>query len=212
MKHKTLLSDRLYYGLDPLRLRAATGRSLSRVVGLPPDRARVSAANLRHDFSLDTTQGEALVREFVRKGLLEPPNERSAGYGFTREFYELAGARIVEPLPRARAKQILTEACALAERINDEDVHNPLLIVAFAVYGDYLTREHRLEDLSVGIVVDLRPPSRRMRFGRSMQKAEGAVAIRDAFKALSSFMRVRLVTDIRTLPRPFNMVFESRGT
>ena len=210
MKPKTLLSHRLYYGLDPLRLRTATGRSLSRVVGLPPDRARVSAANLRHDFSLDTAQGEALVKEFVRKGLLEPPNERSPGYGFTREFYELAGARIVEPLPRARAKQILTEACALAERINDEDVHNPLLIVAFVVYGDYLTREHRLEDLSVGIVVDLRPPSRRMRFGRSMQKAQGAAAIRDAFKALSSFMRVRLVTDIRMLPRPFNVVFESR--
>jgi hypothetical protein len=68
------------------------------------------------DFALDTTQGDALVNEFVGEGLLEPPNERSAGYGLTREFFALAVARVVEPLPRSRAKLLLTEACMLAER------------------------------------------------------------------------------------------------
>ena len=48
-----------------------------------------------------------------------------------------------------------------------------------------------------------------MRFGRSLRKAEGAEAIRNAFKRLSSFVRVRLVTDVRTLPRPFSVVFEA---
>lgn len=210
MKHRTLLADRLYFGIDPIRLRAATSRALARVVGLPPERARVSATNLRQDFALDTVQGAALVNEFVEGGLLEPPNERSSGYGLTPEFLELAGARIVEPLPRARAKQLLTEACALAERINVDAVHNPLAIAAFAVHGDYMSRSHRLDHLDLGVVVELRAPSRRTRFGRMLSKAEGAAAIRTAFRQLSSFVRVRLVTDFKSVPRPFSLVFEDR--
>jgi len=210
MKARTLIADRLYYGFDPVRLRAATTRALARVVGLAPERARISATNLRHDFAVDTVQGQVLVNNLVADGLLEPPSDGNTGYGFTKEFFELAGARIVEPLPRSRAKQILTEACALAERINDDDVHNPLMVIAFAVYGDYMTRDHHLGELSLGIVVDLRPLSRRMRFGRMLRKSEGAEAIRGAFRALSSFMRVRLVTDVRTLPRPFSLVFEAQ--
>jgi hypothetical protein len=211
MKTRTLISDRLYFGLDPLRLRAATGRALARVVGLAPERARISADNLRHDFALDTIQGKALVNELVAEGLLEPPTDRHSGYGLTPEFLELAGARIVEPLPRARAKQLLTEACTLAERINAEDVHNPLAVAAFVVHGDYMTPSHKLEELSLGVLVELRSPSRRTRFGRMLSKTEGARAIRTRFRALSSFMRVRLVTDLRTLPRPFSLVFDARG-
>jgi hypothetical protein len=141
--------------------------------------------------------------------LLEPPNARSAGYGLTREFFQLAAARVVDPLPRSRAKMLLTEACMLAERINDEAVHNPLAIDAFAVYGDYMSREHRLEELCIGVVVARRASSRRTRFGRMQSKVEGADAIRSAFSQLSSFFRVRLVTELRTLPRPFSVVFKS---
>jgi hypothetical protein len=211
MKPRTLVTDRLYFGFDPMRLRAATGRALARVVGLPPERARVSAASLRQDFALDTTQVHALISDLLAEGLLEPPNERSGGYGLTREFFELAAARIVEPLPRARAKLLLTEACTLAERLNDDSAHNPLAIVAFAVYGDYMSRAHKLSELSLGIVVALRETSRRKRFGRMQSKAEGAEAIRAAFRQLSSFVHVRLVTDVRTLPRPFSLVFEAKS-
>lgn len=210
MKPRTLITDRLYFGLDPLRLKAATGRALARVVGLAPERARVSATHLRHDFALDTMQGTALVNEFVAEGLLEPPNAQSSKYGLTREFFELATARIVEPLPRARAKLLLTEACALAERFNCVAVDNPLEIIAFAVHGDYMSRSHRLSELSIGVVVVLRAPMRRKRFGRMQNKTEGAEAIRAAFRELSSFVRVRLVTDVRTLPRPFAVVYEAR--
>ena len=208
MKPRTLVTDRLYFGFDPVKLRTATARALARVVGLPPERARVSATSLRQDFALDTMQGQALVNEFVASGLLEPPNEHCSGYGLTREFFELAAARIVKPLARSRAKLLLTEACTLAERINDESVHNPLAIDAFAVYGDYMSRSHRLDELSLGVVVDLRAPSSRTRFGRMQSKGEGAEAIRTAFRQLSSFVHVRLVTELRTLPRPFSLVFE----
>ncbi len=209
MKVRTLVLDRLYFGLDPMRLRAATGRALARVVGLPPARARLSATHLRHDFAVDTIRGKALVREMVDGGLLEPPEADQAGYRLTEEFYSLAAARVVEPLARSRAKLLLTEACALSERINDEFVHNPLEVTAFAVYGDYMSRAHKLEELQLGVMVQLRTPSRRTRFGRMQSKAEGAEAIRAAFRELSSFVRVRLVTELSSLPRPFSLVFQS---
>ncbi len=209
MRVRTLVLDRLYFGIDPMRLRAATGRALARVVGLPPARARLSATHLRQDFAVDTMVGNALVREFVHGGLLEPPNASEAGYRLTEEFFSLASARVVEPLHRSRAKLLLTEACALAERLNDDAVHNPLEIGAFAVYGDYMSRAHKLEELQLGVLVHLRTPSRRTRFGRMRSKAEGAEAIRHAFRELSSFVRVRLVTDLASLPRPFSLVFQS---
>lgn len=209
MKVRTLVTDRLYFGLDPMRLRAATGRALARVVGLPPARARLSATHLRQDFAVDTIRGKDLVRELVHGGMLEPPDAGQAGYRLTEEFFSLAAARVVEPLHRSRAKLLLTEACALAERINDDAVHNPLEIAAFAVYGDFMSRAHKLEELQIGIMVQLRTPSRRTRFGRMQSKAEGAEAIRMAMRDLSSFIRVRLVTDLQSLPRPFSLVFQS---
>jgi len=57
MKVRTLVTQRLYFGLDAFQLRAATGRAAARMVGLAPDRARVSADHLRQDFAIDTIGG-----------------------------------------------------------------------------------------------------------------------------------------------------------
>ena len=72
-----------------------------------------------------------------------------------------------------------------------------------------MSRAHKLEELQLGVMVQLRMPSRRTRFGRMQSKAEGAEAIRSSFRELSSFVRVRLVTDLGSLPRPFSLVFQS---
>lgn len=211
MKQRTLIADRLYYGLEPTRLRSATARALTRVVGLPPERARVSATHLCHDFALDDAHGAAFVDELVAHGMLEPPAEGRAGYGFTPEFFGLANARIVEPLPRARARQLVDDARALAERVNDDDLHNPLSIVALAVFGDYMSRHSRLGELSFGVVVDLRAPTWRTRLGRMQRKSEGAQSLRTAFRELSSFVRLRIVTELPALPRPFSVVYDTRA-
>ncbi len=208
MKTRTFVSDRLYYGLDPMRIRAATSRALARVVGLPPARARVSATNLRQDFALDTVQGTALVDAFVAGGLLDPPDGLRGGYGLTPGFAGLAQARVVYPLPRARARLLLTEACALAQSINATRTHNPLEIAAFAVFGDYMSRDHHLASLDLGVLVRLRLAARRTRFRRMQSKGEGAEAIRAAFQDLSTFVRPRLVTVMSSLPRPFSIVFQ----
>ena len=207
MKARTLVTQRLYFGLKALDLRAATGRVLSRVVGLPPERARVSARHLRQDFGVDTVQGNTLVEQLVAEGLLEPPGELQADYGVTERFVEYASARVVEPLPRERARQLLVHACELATRVNGQWTHNPLEIEAVAPFGCYMSRDRQLAELPLGIVV--RPRARRARWGRAQTKSDGAREIRAQFRELSSFIHVRMVNDTRRLPRPFAVAFHA---
>ena len=211
VKQRTLIADRLYYGLDAAHVRAASARALTRVVGLPPERARVSASNLWQDFAVEPHKGAALVETLVAGGMLEPPADGQSGYGFTSDFIALAQARVVEPLPRTRARAIVGQAKALVERFNEDAVHNPLSIAALAVFGDYMTRHDHLAEVSFGVVVNLRAPTWRTRLGRMQRKAEGAESLRAMFRELSTFTRVRVVTELAALPRPFSVVLDARG-
>ena len=209
MKARTLVTQRLYFGMNALDLRTGSARVLSRVVGLPPERARVSARSLRQDFGVDTVQGKALVEQFVAEGMLEPPRELQADFGLTERFAEYASARVVEPLPRERAKQLLAHACELAARVNGEWTRNPLEIEAVAPFGCYMSRDRQLSELPLGIVVRPRPAALRARWGRLHTKSDGAREIRAEFRELSSFIHVRMVKDARLLPRPFAVAFHA---
>lgn len=208
MKPLTLVTHRKYFGMNPLFLRAGTDRVLLRVAGLPPERAQVNARALRQDFGADTEVGQRLVAGFVADGLLVPRAEASEDYRLTERFYEFACARVVEPLPRARAKQLLGRACELASRINGEWSRNPLEIEALAPFGRYMSRDSQLGELPVGIVVRARAADRRARWGRLISKGDGASEVRAAFRELSSFVRVRMVSEMQLLPRPFAVVFQ----
>jgi hypothetical protein len=208
MKERTLVTQRLYFGMSALDLRAATTRVMTRIAGIPPEFARVSARNLRQDFGMNTVAGEVLVEGFVARGLLEPRTEQRGDYRLTKRFLEFATARVVDPLPRSRAKELLSQSCELATRINAECTRNPLEIEVIAPFGKYLNHDAHLSALELGVVVQPRAPLRRARWGRFMTKSEGAHDIRGAFRELSSFIRVRLVNDKRVLPRPFVVVFQ----
>jgi hypothetical protein len=208
MRERTLVTGRQYFGMDALRLRAAASRVLARVVGLPPEQAMVSARNLRRDFHLDTVVGKELVHGFVAEGLLEPRSERPDGYRLTERFMEFARARVVEPLQRDRARELGARASDLAQRINLEWTRNPLEIDAIAAFGCYMSREAKLVELPLAIVVRPRSAARRARWGRAVSKSEGARTIRVAFRELSSFVRVHMVSDRSQLPRPFALVFD----
>ncbi len=208
MSNRTLVTHRRYFGVEPLKLRAAAARVMTRVAGLPSHRARVTARSLRQDFGMDTAEGQALVDEFVAHGLLRPGSPTRDDFRLTRRFTELASARVVDPLPRARARLLLAQACEYAARINAEWSRNPLEIEMIAPFGSYMSREHELAELSLGVVVRLRPTSRRARW-RMATKAEGAGQIRAAFRELSSFVRVRVVNDAQLLPRPFAVAFHA---
>jgi hypothetical protein len=211
MTNRTLVTHRRYFGIDPVKLRAAAARVLTRVAGLPHDRARVRAVHLRHDFGMNTLEGQALVDELVAEGFLRPGSPTRGDYRLTRRFTELASARIVDPLPRARARLLLAQACECAARINAEWSRNPLEIEMIAPFGSYMSREAQLAELSLGIVVRARPASRRARW-RMATKAEGANQIRTTFRELSSFIRVRVVNDAQLLPRPFAVAFHAEPT
>jgi len=209
MRIRTLITGRLYFGIDALNLRAATARVLARVVGLPPERARVSLRNLWQDFGVDAQRGQALVDELVAEGLLEAPHELQVDYALTERFVEFARARVVDPLPRKRAKQLLAQACVLAARINDDWTHNPLEVEAIAPFGSYMTRDSNLAELSLGVVVRPRAATRRARWGRMKAKSDGARAMRAAFRELSSFVVVHMVSETQLLSRPFAIAFHA---
>jgi hypothetical protein len=183
---------------------------MTRVAGLPPELARVSARNLRQDFGMSTVAGDVLVEGFVARGLLEARTTQRGDYRLTERFLEFATARVVVPLPRSRAKELVSQSCELATRINAECRRNPLEIEMIAPFGKYISRNEQLAALDLGVVVQTRAPMRRARWGRFMTKAEGAHDIRAAFRELSSFIRVRMVNDKRLLPRPFAVVFQEQ--
>jgi hypothetical protein len=208
MKPRTLVTHRLYFGVDAFKLREASSRVLARVVGLSPDRAKVTATEIRRDFGVDTVEGQAIVEGMVAEGLLRPRSSETEQYRLTERFVEYANARVVEPLVRSRARHIVASAREMASIINRDFARNPLEVEALAPFGCYISQDLYLDRLPLGIVVRMRPASRRARW-RMMTKADGAHEIRAAFKSLSSFVHAQLVTDIGDLPPPFAVVFQA---
>jgi hypothetical protein len=202
MKSRTLVADRRYYGLDPVTLRAAAGRVAARVAGLPPERARVRSAFLRQDFGLDTVEGRALLDDLCAGGLLERPPGPTSDFLVTPRMLQLAAARVVEPLPRAKAKALL------AERVNRHWARNPLEVAMVVPYGPYFGGEERLDTLPIALVVRSRPGSRRAMFNR-LSKTDGARGMRESFAELSSFVRVHLVTGLEDVPRPYTVAWQA---
>lgn len=210
MRVRTLITQREYFGMDALALRAATARVLARLAGFPPGAVQVSARSLRHDFAVDTVIGSNLVHELVADGLLEAAEAAEDEYRITGRFLEYATARVVDPLPRERARNLVYRASELAQRINDDWTRNPLEIEMVAPFGSYMSRDRELAELPLGIVVAVRAPERRARWGRILERRDGAREIRNAFRALSSFIQVKMVSDVTRLPRPFSVVFGQR--
>ncbi len=207
MKSVTLVTKRLYFGLDALRLRDATERVLSRVHGIPPDRATVRLDALVQDFRVSAAASRAMVDEMVRKGLLQPVAPHGSEYGITDKFRQYALARIVEPLPRTRAKMLLDHIAELAAHFNRTATRNKYEIEAIAVYGAYMSRDTELSDLSLGVTGRRRMPGGRPAGGRAVKPVEGSEEIRELFEAQSTFVDVSFFHHLQDVPRPFAVVF-----
>jgi hypothetical protein len=207
MKERTLLADRLYFGMEPERLRTSAKRVLSRVSGIRKEHARISARNLRQDFELTTIEGQAFVSALVEQGLLRERTTSAGHYRPTRRLAEIARARVVPPLSRARAKMMVEKAIERATLINVRWSRNPLEVETIATFGGYMTRDAEIADVGLGVLLRLRPPERRARFLSILSKNDGAKEIRAAFAGISSYVHVQLVQELRELPRPFAVVF-----
>ena len=209
MKIRTLISNQLYFGLEPLDLRRGTERTLSRVFGLPPDRVRVTRETLREDFRLDTAESETLLRAFVGDGLLQADPATAGNYRLTERFHEFAQARVVAPLECAEAKELVDKACRVAAQINADRTWNPVMIDMLGVSGAYMSRSDYISELKLWPVVKTRAEIRPRRFGSPMTKAEGSSEIRGLLRALSPFILVHLVTDTASVERPFSVPFRA---
>ena len=109
---------------------------------------------------------------------------------------------------RSRARHIVANARAMAAGINRAWTRNPLEIEALAPFGCYISQDLYLDRLPIGIVLRMRPASRRARW-RMMSKTDGAHEIRSAFKSLSSFVHAQLVTQLAEIPAPCAVVFQA---
>jgi hypothetical protein len=211
MKSTTLVTKRLYFGVDAIRLREATGRILLRVVGLPPERATVSLDTLVHDFGLLASAGRAMAEQMVRSGLLERLSPTGTEFGITDKFRQYAQARIVEPLPRTRAQLLVTQVAQLADDFNRTATRNKYELEAVAVYGDYMSLDPWLEGLSIGVTGRRRAPSERPAMGRATKPVEGHEQIRAILEKPSSFVHVGFFHHVQDIPRPFSVIYKAEG-
>lgn len=209
MKTLTLVTKRLYFGVDALRLRDAAERVLLRVQGLPPERARVNADALSRDFGWNESATPDMVRQMVDGGLLQRLSPHAQEFGITDKFRRCAQARIVDPLPRARAQLLLAHVADVAAQFNGTGVRNKYEIDAIAVFNGYMTGDDDLTELSIGVTGRRRPPAERPLIGRATVPTEGTEHIRALLEAPSPFIQANFVPRLTELPRPFSVVFKA---
>ncbi len=209
MKTLTLVTRRLYFGVDALRLRDATERVLSRVHGIPPDRATVRLDALVEDFRVSAAASKTMVDQMVRDGLLEPIAPYGSEFGITDKFRQYAWARIVEPLPRTRAKMLLDHIADLAHQFNRTAWNNKYEIEAIAVFGGYMSLDKELAELSLGVTGRRRLPRELGASGRATKPVEGHERIRALLEAQSSFVQVSFFGRLQDVPRPFSVTFKA---
>jgi len=208
---RTLVSTRLYFGLEPVVFRRGAGRALARASGVPLDKAKTSLQALSTDFGLQSPAADKLLQALVATGLLEPCSENASDFRLTKRFAEFALAPVVPPLPRPRAKELVAQACRLAATINAEWSANPLMISMLAVSGDYMTVSRRVGELTLWPVVKRRAHVRNLPFCASLTKGDGASKIGTGLRALSSFIVVRIVTEESRIARPFAVPFRDHS-
>lgn len=207
MKAMTLVAKQRYFGLDPLSLRDAANRVLSR---LPEDttvRPVVRLDALVEDFRLTAGSSRELVEQLVADGVLTPLAERGADYAVTTRMREIARARIIEPLPRTEAQRLIARCADLAARFNRTATRNKYEIEEIAVYGSYMSRSTDLSDLMVGITGRRRAPGQRNFIGRATAQTEGTERIREIFERQSTFIEVAFFKRLTDVPRPFSVIF-----
>ena len=112
-----LFANERYFGLEALALRAGTQRALKRMSMHAPDQRRITARSLSEDFCLDAAVSRELLRAFLAGGLIFA-DDSGGCYRPTERFREFAVARVVVPLSRVRARELIATACRVATRIN----------------------------------------------------------------------------------------------
>ncbi len=211
MKPLTLVSRKLYFGLDAQRMRDASARVLARLEAQPAEQASVKLEALVEDFRVSAAASRPMVDEMLRRGLLERHDPRGGEYGITEKFRRYAQAEIVEPLPRTRAKMLLTHVADLCWQFNRTALDNKYEIDALVVFGSYMSLEPELEEVTVGVTGRRRPPPQNPVAGRATQPLQGHEQIRALIEGQSRYLRAHFFPHLDDVPRPFSVLFKSHG-
>jgi hypothetical protein len=209
MKSMTLVAKHLYFGIDPQVLRDAASRVLSRV---PEERSALAVVRLDalvEELRLPAATSRTVVEQMVADGTLKPTSRNATEFELTDRFRALASAQIVEPLPRGDAQLLIQHCADLAARFNRTAARNRYEIEALVTYGAYMTRQHDLAQLELGVTGRHRPPHARPLIGRATAQSEGTDAIRALFERQSSFIEVKFFRKTTEIPRPFSVVFRA---
>ena len=209
MKTMTLVARHLYFGMNPLHLRDAANRVLSRV---PEDNSVRPAVNIDaivEDFRLTPSASKAIVKEMVQSGILTSLTPTGAHFGITTRFREIARARIIEPLEREQAQMLLTHCTELADQFNRTALRNKYEIEAIAVFGSYMSRNQGLAELELAITGRRRTPGQKNLIGRATTPTEGTDRIRALFEKQSGFIEVHFFKRLSDVPRPFSVIYKS---
>jgi hypothetical protein len=205
----TLVAKHLYFGLDPLRLRDAANRVLSRIPEHITNHATVRLDALLDDFRLGASTSRPILDQMVKDGVLERLTVPGGEYAITTRFREIARARIVDPLPRDKAQLLVAHCADLARRFNRTATRNKYEIETIAVYGSYMSRNHDLADLLLGITGRHRAPGQRAVIGRATAQSEGTDRIRKLFEDQNQFIEVAFFKRLPDVPRPFSVAFKA---
>ena len=205
----TLVAKHLYFGLDPLRLRDAANRVLSRIPEHITNHVSVRLDALLDDFRLGASTSQQILEQMVKDGVLERLSVNGGEYAITTRFREIARARIVDPLAREKAQMLVAHCSDLARRFNRTATRNKYEIETIAVHGSYMSRNHDLADLLLGITGRHRAPGQRPVMGRATAQTEGSDGIRALFEGQSQFIEVGLFKRLQDVPRPFSVCFKA---
>jgi|SRR5437899_2053286 len=211
MKDVTLVTRKLYFGVDAMQMRDSTARVLSRLERNPSDRPVVRLDALIEDFRVSAAASRPMIDEMLRQGLLQRIGEGSREYGVTEKFRSYAAAHIIDPLPRARAKMLLTHIADLAWHFNRTAIDNKYEIDALAVFGSFMTLEPELAELTVAVTGRRRPPVVRPAAGRATLSQRGHEQIRELIEGQSRYLQAKFLQRLDDVPRPFSVIFKSSG-
>ena len=211
MRDVKLVTSKRYFGFDAQQMLESTARVVSRLHGVPPERAVIPLDKLIEDFRISAAASRPVIDEMVRRGLLRRVGERSLEYGITEKFRRYADAHVVEPLPRSRAKMILNHVADLAWHFNRSAWENKYEIDALAVFGSYMSLEPVLSELTVAVTGRRRPPVTRPAAGRATQALRGHEQIRELIEDQSSYLEAKFFQRLDDVPRPFSVIFKSSG-
>src|SRR4030095_8260587 len=185
MKALTLVTRKLYFGVDAMQMRDSTARVLSRLGQTPSDPRVDKLSALIGAFRISAPGSRRMVDEMLRHGLLQRIGERNAEFGVTAKFREYADAAIIDPLPRSRAKMLLTHIADLAWHFNRTAIDNKYEIDALAVFGSLMPLAPELAELTVAVTGRRRPPVTRPASGRATEALQGHEQIRELIEGQS---------------------------